>query len=92
MARMPGVDVSMSGSESAAPALQGSCMENFTDVHAAPTLPSTRLHHGIRKPKVYTDGTVRYIHLVNFDEPHNLQEAHGDDRWKRDMDAEYDAL
>jgi hypothetical protein len=26
----------------------------------APAHPSTRLQHGIRKPKVYTDGTVRY--------------------------------
>jgi hypothetical protein len=25
-----------------------------------PTRPATHLHHGIRKPKIYTDDTLRY--------------------------------
>jgi hypothetical protein len=35
----------------------------------------TRLQKGIRNPKVYTDGTVRYGLLVSTDEPRSLSEA-----------------
>jgi hypothetical protein len=31
---------------------------------AAPVCPSTRLQHGIRKPKVYTVGTIHYVFLL----------------------------
>jgi hypothetical protein len=58
----------------------------------APARPSTRLQHGIRKPKVYTDGTVRYGLLTSSDEPYNLREALSDVRWKNAMDKEFDAL
>jgi hypothetical protein len=53
-----------------------------TQLHsAAPAEPArlrTRLQHGIRKPKVYTDGTVRYGLLTSSGEPNNLDEALGD--------------
>jgi hypothetical protein len=37
--------------------------------------PSTRLQHGIRKPKLYTDGTVQYGLLTSSGEPQNHNEA-----------------
>jgi hypothetical protein len=59
---------------------------------AVPVCPSTRLQHGIRKPKVYTDGTIRYVLLTSSGEPNHLDEALGDSRWKSTMDQEYNAL
>jgi hypothetical protein len=35
----------------------------------------TRLQSGIRKPKVYTNGTVRYGCFTSSDEPRNVDEA-----------------
>jgi hypothetical protein len=46
----------------------------------APPRPSTRLQHGIHKPKVYTDGTVRYGLLATSDEPCDHHEAVKDSR------------
>jgi hypothetical protein len=57
-----------------------------------PTSPSTRLKHGIRKPKIYTDGTVRYGLFTLDGEPRDHDEALGDTRWKLAMDAEIEAL
>jgi hypothetical protein len=54
--------------------------------------PRTRLQDGIRKPKKYTDGTVRYAFLSTSGEPYNLQEALSTPHWKAAMDAEYGAL
>jgi hypothetical protein len=54
--------------------------------------PSTRLQHGIRKPKLYTDGTVRYELLTSSGEPQNHNEALQDDKWKKAMDDEFGAL
>ncbi|WVZ86147.1 hypothetical protein U9M48_032980 [Paspalum notatum var. saurae] len=54
--------------------------------------PRIRLQHGIRKPKVYTDGTVKYACLADSGEPSTLQEALNDKRWKNAMDEEYNAL
>jgi hypothetical protein len=59
---------------------------------AAPVRPSTRLQLGIRKPKVYTVGTIRYGLLTSSGEPNHLDEALGDSRWKSAMDQEYNAL
>jgi hypothetical protein len=36
---------------------------------------STRLQHGIRKPKVYSDGKVKYGLLVVSGEPQSHEEA-----------------
>jgi histone deacetylase 1/2 len=54
--------------------------------------PRTRLQGGIRKPKVYTDGTVRYGLLTSSGEPCSIEEALASKEWKAAMDAEYDAL
>lgn len=54
--------------------------------------PQTRLQGGIRKPKVLSDGTVRYGCFTSSGEPQTLHEALGDDNWKHAMDIEYDAL
>jgi hypothetical protein len=37
--------------------------------------PKTRLQGGIRKPKIYTDNTIKYIFLAASGEPRNLDEA-----------------
>jgi hypothetical protein len=50
------------------------------------------LQGGIHKPKVYTDGTIRYGCLAVIDEPRNLEEDFRNKNWKSAMDVEYDAL
>lgn len=57
-----------------------------------PARPVTHLQRGIRKQKVYTDGTVRYGMLTTTGEPQNLDEALTDKNWKDAMDAEFTAL
>jgi hypothetical protein len=37
----------------------------------ASTHPTTRLQQGIRKPKIYTDGTIRYGLFTALGEPCN---------------------
>jgi hypothetical protein len=61
---------------------------------AAPHAPEgrTRLQKGIRNPKIYTDGTIRYGMLTSTGEPSKITEALGDDKWKEAMQQEYDAL
>jgi histone deacetylase 1/2 len=54
--------------------------------------PRTRLQSGIRKEKVYTDGTIKYSFFTSSDEPRNLEEALNDKNWKKAMDSEYMAL
>jgi hypothetical protein len=54
--------------------------------------PRTRLQSGIRKEKVYTDGTVKYSLLSSTGEPYNIVEALEDSNWKQAMDTEYNAL
>lgn len=69
------------------------------DPHPATTVtgqeaqrPRTRLQSGIRKEKVYTDGTVKWGMLTSTGEPENLQDALQNNNWKCAMDAEYMAL
>jgi hypothetical protein len=51
------------------------------------------LHGGIRKPKVYTNGTIRYGCLASITcEPNNIIEAQANDNWKKAMDDEISAL
>lgn len=59
-----------------------------------PTRPKTRLQGGIRKPKVYTDGTIpyKYTGFAATGEPQTLDEALTDERWRNAMDVEYTAL
>jgi histone deacetylase 1/2 len=52
----------------------------------------TRLQHGIRKPKTYTDGTIRYGFLTVTGEASTLAEDHDDVCWREAMDNEYQAL
>jgi histone deacetylase 1/2 len=54
--------------------------------------PVTRASRGIRKPREYTDGTVRWGLSVVSTEPPNLQVALQDPKWKNAMDEEYHAL
>jgi len=54
--------------------------------------PVTRLQHGIRQPKIRTDGTIRYGCFTSTGEPQNLEEALNDEKWKAAMDNEYHAL
>jgi histone deacetylase 1/2 len=54
--------------------------------------PRTRAQDGIRKPKVYTDGTVRYGMSAISSEPCTIAEALGNSNWKKAMDVEYTAL
>jgi hypothetical protein len=52
----------------------------------------TRLEKGIRNPKQYTDGTVRYGMLSAIGEPQNLTDALSDANWRQAMEEEYNAL
>jgi len=63
-------------------------------VTSTPQRPVTRLQKGISKPKVYTDGTVRWCNLVTSTdgEPSTVAAALGDKNWVSAMDSEYQAL
>ncbi|WVZ96725.1 hypothetical protein U9M48_042326 [Paspalum notatum var. saurae] len=57
-----------------------------------PARPHTRLQSGIRKPKVYSDGTIKYGCFTSSGEPQNFEEAVHDQNWKAAMDSEFLAL
>lgn len=61
---------------------------------ATPSRPTTRLQHDIHKPKVYTDGTVRWgmLGAIVAEEPRSMEEAFKDKRWVAAMDSEHTAL
>jgi hypothetical protein len=50
------------------------------------------LQKGIRQPKKYTDGTVRYGMLSFTGEPRSLHDALNDTHWHAALQDEYDAL
>jgi hypothetical protein len=55
--------------------------------------PRARLQGGIRKPKVYHDGTIHYGCRASTDrEPSTITEALSDENWKIPMNNEIDAL
>ena len=54
--------------------------------------PRTRLQAGIRKPKVITDGRIRYGCFTSTGEPQCVEEALGSKDWKEAIDVEYNAL
>jgi hypothetical protein len=59
-----------------APSLQASAPSSVTAAPPVFQRPQTRLQHGIRKPKIYADGTVRYGYLATAsEEPTNLHDA-----------------
>ncbi|KAK1645921.1 hypothetical protein QYE76_063726 [Lolium multiflorum] len=74
--------------------VDGSSVARTPAVPVAPKPPQrrTRLQQGIRKPKTYTDGTVRYGLFSSTGEPDNLTQAMGDKKWKLAMEEEYAAL
>jgi hypothetical protein len=76
---------------SASDLVLGSSTSNASLV-PAPTTLRTRLQDGIHKPKVYSDGTIRYAFSMVSGEPHSLQEALSTPRWKAAMNEEYTAL
>lgn len=61
-------------------------------VQSSPRQPRTHLQDNIRKPKQYTDGTVRYGLLTQTLEPTSLHDALTSPNWKHAMDLEFDAL
>jgi len=65
-----------------------------TEVDATQVGPRTRLQSGVRKEKVYTDGTIKYKNswFTESGEPTTDLEALKDRNWKIAMDLEYDAL
>lgn len=69
-------------------------MESTPESSPVPVQPPhrTRLQSGIRKPRKFTDGTVRYGLFTSTGEPDTLKEALGDERWKKAMNEEYEAL
>jgi len=54
--------------------------------------PTMRLQRGIRKQKVYTNGTIRYGLLTSTGEPSGLDEALANKNWKEAMNSGYAAL
>jgi hypothetical protein len=54
--------------------------------------PTTRLHNNIKKPKVYTDGTIRYAFLTTSGEPESSAEALSHEKWRGTLDEEYKVL
>jgi hypothetical protein len=58
----------------------------------SPPRRRTRLQSGIRKPKIYKDGTVRYGMLTTTGEPTSVSDALADTKWCKAMEEEYDAL
>jgi histone deacetylase 1/2 len=78
--------------EAAAGSGTGSGTVSRTASSQEPPAPRTPLQKGIKQPKVYTDGTVRYALLTSTGEPTNLREALTDENWKFAMQDEYDAL
>ncbi|KAF0897343.1 hypothetical protein E2562_036339 [Oryza meyeriana var. granulata] len=67
---------------------------SMSSVPAADVLarPRTRLQIGISMPILLTNGTIRYSLFCSTREPTCVQEAMGDERWKKAMDDEYLAL
>lgn len=54
--------------------------------------PQTRLQDIIRKPKVFSDGTVRYGLATEVQEPSSVKEAFASNEWRAAMNTEFDAL
>jgi hypothetical protein len=50
-------------------------------LHLCAFVPKPVCSRGIRKPKIYTNGTDRYVLFTASGEPHNHQEALCDSRW-----------
>lgn len=86
---MPVLPLDGSSTPAAPEAPNASSLEGSAVQHQRPV---TRLQHGIRKPKVFTDGRIHWCNLAVTTEPSTLQEALNNADWKLAMDKEYDAL
>ena len=90
--------IQASGSASVEIVSAGSSVSgSSTALPAAPVTaqrPVTRLQHGIQKPKVYTDGTIRWglSSSSSPSEPTSVTEALRDKRWVSAMNSEHQAL
>ncbi|KAK1697317.1 hypothetical protein QYE76_014183 [Lolium multiflorum] len=75
-------------------AAAGSSMQGHPVDPAAADIPRrvTRASQGIRRPKQYSDGTVRWLLSATKTEPPDVQAALADPRWKQAMDEEFQAL
>lgn len=82
------------GSGVASDSVASSALDQSSELHLPQQVdrPRTRLQSGIRKEKMYTDGTVKYGLFISSGEPQYLEEAINDKNWKTAMDSEYMAL
>jgi hypothetical protein len=80
-----------SADPNAAPVSAGSSVAPSAAVIPAARV-QTRLQKGIKTPKIYTDGTIRYGLLAATGEPCSLSDALGNSKWRKAMEEEYDAL
>jgi hypothetical protein len=80
---------------SSAPTAGRSASVVWPESASAPALgenaPCTRSKSGIHKPKIFSDGTVRYGNLATIEEPENLAAALADSNWKGAMESEFSA-
>jgi histone deacetylase 1/2 len=80
----PGVRIDLSGT---------SVQPGGASVNAPEALrPHTRSQSGISKPKIFTDGIIRYANYSSTGEPDTVHEALGDPKWYKVMEEEYSAL
>ncbi|KAK1573098.1 hypothetical protein QYE76_008309 [Lolium multiflorum] len=96
---VPGSPVASGGASSAASsAATGSAGSSGSSAPASPVpqpvarRPVTRASQGIKRPKQYHDGTIRWGMSAVTDEPRTLQQAFSDPNWHHAMDEEYSAL
>jgi hypothetical protein len=98
-ASVPGTrgDVAQGAATTAASATPGDGSSAAQQGSTASTEPEaqrvrTRLQSEISKPKIYTDGTIRYANLSSTSEPENLDEALNDPNWRKAMQEGITAL
>jgi hypothetical protein len=65
---------------------------HFVPPSASSPRPATCASQGIRRPKQYSDGTIRWLLSAIKTEPTNLQAVLADPKWKQAMDEEFQAL
>jgi hypothetical protein len=85
----PGADFS---SDSAAAAPGTSSLAPVTSSDAGQIAPCTRLQAGIRKLKIYSNGTFRYGNSAVLEEPCNHTNAMSGPQWKSAMESEFSTL
>jgi hypothetical protein len=79
---VPALSVAQGSPRCIPPPPPGPSRPVYGPVRILPNCPRTRLQDNIRKPKSYTDGTVRYGLLAQVKEPSSLNEALDDENWR----------